>query len=89
MSWTEEESSLGLAGPKSRKVEISEEDREWVASMKEKVRMASAEKEREREKEIKRTSGGTGDFGELGRAGATKRLFVKKNGVGSGGSSMG
>ncbi|XMA12099.1 hypothetical protein WAI453_004890 [Rhynchosporium graminicola] len=37
---------LGLAGPKSRNVVISERDQEWVESMKEKVRLASAEKEK-------------------------------------------
>lgn len=69
LSWTEDDSSLGLAGPKSKKVAISERDQEWVESMKEKVRQASAEKDRERER-------GT-SFGEMDRVGGTKRLFRK------------
>lgn len=69
MSWREEESSLGLAGPKSRKSGISAENAAWVESMKEKVRIASAEKE----KKVKEKAG----FGELGQVGATKRLFKK------------
>jgi len=68
MSWAEDDSSLGLAGPKSKKVAISEKDQEWVESMKEKVRQASAEKER-------RERGAS--FGEMDRIGGTKRLFRK------------
>ena len=67
MSWREDESSLGLAGPRSRKSEISAENAAWVESMKEKVRIASAEKE----KKEKAT------FGDMGQVGATKRLFKK------------
>lgn len=67
MSWREEESSLGLAGPRSRKGEISAENAAWVESMKEKVRIASAEKE----KKEKAT------FGDMGQVGATKRLFKR------------
>ncbi|OWO99533.1 hypothetical protein B2J93_3980 [Marssonina coronariae] len=44
MSWTDEDSNLGLAGPKSKNLVISERDQEWVESIKEKVRLASAEK---------------------------------------------
>jgi hypothetical protein len=71
MSWREDESSLGLAGPRSRKGEISAENAAWVESMKEKVRVASAEKE----KKEKAT------FGDMGQVGATKRLF-KRSGRG-------
>jgi hypothetical protein len=81
LSWTDEDSSLGLAGPKSKKVAISEKDQEWVESMKEKVRQASAEKERwnkERES-VKETQRKT-SFGEMDRIGGTKRLF-RKGGV--------
>lgn len=86
-AWAGEEASLGLAGPKAKKIVISERDREWVDSMKEKVKLASAEKERrtrererldrehmEREQE-RRTS-----FGDIGRVGGTKRLFPKSAG---------
>lgn len=71
LSWTEEERGLGLAGPKAKKVAISEKDQEWVESMKEKVRLASAEKEK-KEKAKERKS-----FGEMDRVGGTKRLFRK------------
>jgi Growth-Arrest-Specific Protein 2 Domain len=67
MSWREEESNLGLAGPRSRKGEISAENAAWVESMKEKVRIASAEKEK-KEKAA---------FGDMGQVGATKRLFKR------------
>ncbi|KAH8821431.1 hypothetical protein F5884DRAFT_658949 [Xylogone sp. PMI_703] len=67
LSWSEEDSSLGLAGPKSKKVDISPRDKEWVESMKDKVRKASAEKEKE-----KRSAS---DFGVIGKVGGTKRLF--------------
>jgi hypothetical protein len=78
LSWTEEDSSLGLAGPKSKKVVISEKDQEWVESMKEKVRQASAEKERRnREKEGMKESHRKSSFGEMDRVGGTKRLFRK------------
>lgn len=79
LSWSNtEEASLGLAGPTGRNVEISERDREWVESMKEKVKQASAEKDREKEKErrVKERERGA-SFGEMGKIGGTKRLFRK------------
>jgi hypothetical protein len=79
LSWTEEDSSLGLAGPKSKKVVISEKDQEWVESMKEKVRLASAEKER-RNREREASSQRRTSFGEMEKVGGTKRLF-RKSGV--------
>ncbi|KAF9770183.1 hypothetical protein IL306_012300 [Fusarium sp. DS 682] len=70
LSWNEDESSfLGLAGPTGKKVEMSEENKAWVASVKEKVRIASGERSR-----LPSTSS---QFGELGRVGGTKRLFLK------------
>jgi hypothetical protein len=81
LSWTDEDSSLGLAGPKSKKVVISEKDQEWVESMKEKVRQASAEKERRnRERESMKESQRKTSFGEMDKVGGTKRLF-RKSGV--------
>lgn len=72
LSWTEEESSLGMAGPRSSRKEIPQESLEWVESIKERVRAAS---------------GGSGPpasaqtvpkkFGEIGKVGGTKRLFRK------------
>lgn len=72
LSWTEEEGGLGLAGPKAKKVAISERDQEWVESMKEKVRLASVEKKTEKARDRERKS-----FGEMDRVGGTKRLFRK------------
>lgn len=43
LSWAEEDSSLGMAGPKSKHIEMSEENKAWVESMKEKVRLASGD----------------------------------------------
>ena len=81
LSWTDEDSSLGLAGPKSKKVAISEKDQEWVESMKEKVRQASAEKERRnKERESMKETQRKTSFGEMDRIGGTKRLF-RKGGV--------
>jgi hypothetical protein len=70
LSWTEDDSSLGLAGPRGKKKSISERDQEWVESMKEKVRLASAEKEKKEKERERKTS-----FGEMDRVGGTKRLF--------------
>ncbi|KAG0648190.1 hypothetical protein D0Z07_5232 [Hyphodiscus hymeniophilus] len=72
LSWTEEDGGLGLAGPKAKKVAISERDEKWVESMKEKVRLASAEKEKKEAGLKDRKS-----FGEMDRVGGTKRLFKK------------
>ncbi|POR37036.1 Uncharacterized protein TPAR_02764 [Tolypocladium paradoxum] len=71
LSWVEDDSSfLGLAGPTGKKIEMSEENKAWVESVKEKVRLVSGE----------RRGSGTEDrtrLGELGRVGGTKRLFRK------------
>jgi hypothetical protein len=67
LSWTEEETGLGLAGPNTRPKIISEESQEWVQSMTEKVKQASAEKEEKSRK----------SYGELG----SKKLFRKSGGV--------
>jgi hypothetical protein len=71
LSWTEEDSSLGLAGPTGKKVEMSEESRAWVESVKEKVRLASGERK------VSGTDSIDGRFGEIGKVGGTKRLFRK------------
>ncbi|TFB02131.1 hypothetical protein CCMA1212_005917 [Trichoderma ghanense] len=68
LSWVEDESSfLGLAGPKAKKIEMSEESKAWVESIKEKVRMASGPDRKSNDKK----------FGEIGKAGGTKRVFRK------------
>lgn len=46
ISWDEEDAAagpLGMAGPRAKHVEMSEEKRKWVESVKEKVRIASGE----------------------------------------------
>ncbi|RFU72311.1 gas2 domain containing [Trichoderma arundinaceum] len=66
LSWVEDESSfLGLAGPRAKKVEMSEESKAWVESIKEKVRMASVTDRKPNDKK----------FGEMGKVGGTKRVF--------------
>ncbi|RKF58895.1 hypothetical protein GcM3_179011 [Golovinomyces cichoracearum] len=78
MSWTEEEFNLGLAGPRSKKSFISDRDQEWVESMQEKVRLASAEKDKRNrgragKLDKQRTRGLSLDGME--RIGSTIRLF--------------
>lgn len=77
MSWAEEEGGLGLAGPKSKPKPISERDQEWVESMKEKVRLASAEKEKLHNRKEGKADGGRKSLGEMEKVGGTKRLFKK------------
>lgn len=73
LSWVEDDSSfLGLAGPTGRKIEMSEENKAWVESMKERVRIASGEMKLPPTLEEKKR------FGELGKVGGTKRLFRKR-----------
>jgi hypothetical protein len=73
-----DEGTLGLAGPKRKNIKISEQDAEWVESMKEKVRLASAGNElKHRDREVKEGRRDRGSFGDLDRVGGTKRLFKK------------
>lgn len=46
ISWTEDDGTvaLGMAGPRAKQIEMSEESRAWVESVKEKVRIASTER---------------------------------------------
>ncbi|CAK7565875.1 MAG: hypothetical protein SEPTF4163_003805 [Sporothrix epigloea] len=69
LSWTEEDSPLGMSGPRAKNIEMSEESKAWVESVKERVRIASGERCVSDQLE--------GKFGEIGRVGATKRLFRK------------
>ncbi|KAI1753374.1 hypothetical protein F4782DRAFT_539725 [Xylaria castorea] len=90
VDWDEEDSSLGLAGPKAaRHREISDESRAWIESVKHKVRLASgprltasASSEQLRSSQSSQTQGHqkkslNDRFGEIGKAGSTKRLFRK------------
>ncbi|KAH9901895.1 hypothetical protein F4778DRAFT_130682 [Xylariomycetidae sp. FL2044] len=45
IDWDDEDSALGLSGPRGvRRAELSEESRQWVQDVKEKVRIASGER---------------------------------------------
>jgi hypothetical protein len=80
VSWVEDDNSfLGLAGPSGKKVEMSEENKAWVESVKEKVRLASGERKVSGQDEYNRNK-----FGELGKVGGTKRLFRRADGQGQG-----
>lgn len=74
LSWAEEESPLGMAGPRPRNIEMSEESRAWVQSVKERVRLASGE---QRKAGTDATTP-DGRFGDLGKVGGTKRLFHRQ-----------
>ncbi|ERS96547.1 gas2 domain containing protein [Sporothrix schenckii 1099-18] len=69
LSWAEEDSSLGMSGPRAKNIEMSEESKAWVESVKERVRIASGERRISDQLE--------GKFGEIGKVGGTKRLFRK------------
>jgi hypothetical protein len=78
LSWTEEDSSLGMSGPRTKNIEMSEESRAWVESVKEKVRLASGERRVSDASAAGNKKGlEGGKFGEIGKVGATKRLFRK------------
>ncbi|KAI9898348.1 hypothetical protein N3K66_006708 [Trichothecium roseum] len=73
LTWVDEDSSfLGLAGPTGKKAELSEENKAWVESVKEKVRLASGEL-----KSLNGDDSNRNKFGELGKVGGTKRLFPR------------
>jgi hypothetical protein len=62
-----------MAGPRGKQVEMSEESKAWVESVKEKVRIASGERK------VSETSALIdAKFGEIGKVGATKRLFRRQ-----------
>lgn len=69
LSHNGEESFLGLSGPRSKHIELSEENEKWVESMTEKVKQASAEKEKKEKHQA--------ILGDMGKVGSTKRLFRK------------
>lgn len=67
LSSTDDDSPLGLAGPKTRRKDVSPSKQAWVDGMVDQARKASAEKKK----------GQDGDFGDLGKVGTTKRVFMK------------
>ena len=66
-SSADDDSPLGLAGPKTRRKDVSPRKQAWVDGMIDQARKASAEKKK----------GQDGDFGDLGKVGTTKRVFLK------------
>ncbi|KAK3327281.1 hypothetical protein B0T19DRAFT_158285 [Cercophora scortea] len=76
LSWAEEDSSLGMAGPRAKHIEMSEESKAWVESVKEKVRIASSDHKLADPAAAAVLA--DGKFGEMGKVGATKRLFRRQ-----------
>lgn len=76
LSWTEEDSFLGMSGPTGKQVVLDAERKEWVDNVKERVRIASGER-----RPPPTTGGSPGDsfFGEISKVGGTKRFFRKGN----------
>ena len=79
-SWVSEDSpspspslSLGLAGPRTKQMNVSPNKQAWVDTMLERARRSGGEKTK------KNNSSHDEPFGELGIVGGTKRLFVKRN----------
>jgi hypothetical protein len=69
--------ALGLSGPKPKKARaLSEENKSWIEDVKTKVRTASGDQRLALEQ-----SKADGKFGEMGKVGATKRLFRKNLGA--------
>lgn len=64
----EESPSLGLAGPRTKKVDISPSKQAWVDDMLEQAKSASGET-------TKKKKGG--EMGDLGKVGGVKRVFLK------------
>ncbi|RKF59839.1 hypothetical protein OnM2_056003 [Erysiphe neolycopersici] len=81
MSWNEEDFNLGLAGPRSKKMSISERDQEWIESMKEKVRMASAEKDRRNRERTEKSRNRGLSLDGLDKVGGTRRFFRRDGSV--------
>lgn len=77
LSWAEEDSSLGMAGPKAKHAELSEESKLWVESVKEKVRLVSGERKAS-SSSMASQAVKEGQFGEMGKVGATKRLYRRQ-----------
>ncbi|MCJ1460185.1 hypothetical protein MMC28_010564 [Mycoblastus sanguinarius] len=69
-SWIEEDSpSLGLAGPKRKKTDISPRKQAWVDEMLEQAKKNGAD-----------NKNANGALGDLGKVGSTKRVFLKGKG---------
>lgn len=69
-SWTTEEAPLGLAGPKSKRVDVSPGKQAWVDDMMEQAKNASAEKKKTIDDSM---------FEDLGKVGSIKRVFMRSS----------
>jgi hypothetical protein len=89
-SWTGNE--VGLAGPNSKKLDLSGEKREWVAGMLKQARTVSGNimpanhtpyqreeraDSRSESRSDSRAGGKKPEFGDLGKVGGTKRIFLR------------
>ena len=75
LSWTGPDDvspSLGLAGPKTKNVDISPRKQAWVDEMMEQARQSGAEKK----------GGSESVVGDLGKVGRTRRVFFRSKKVG-------
>ncbi|KAK3398960.1 hypothetical protein B0T20DRAFT_186594 [Sordaria brevicollis] len=73
----DEEIVLGLAGPRTKNIEMSEEDKAWVEDMKAKVQSAS----NMTRKVSDSPAIADGKFGDMGKVGGTKRVFKRQGGL--------
>ncbi|KAH7075778.1 hypothetical protein BKA63DRAFT_512348 [Paraphoma chrysanthemicola] len=85
-SWTGNE--VGLAGPKAKKLDLSGEKLDWIEGMMKQARTVSGNvihanhtpfqrEERADSRSDSRAGGKKPDFGDLGKVGGTKRIFLK------------
>lgn len=73
----DEEIVLGLAGPRTKNIEMSEEDKAWVEDMKAKVQSASNMSRKVSDS----PAIADGKFGDMGKVGGTKRVFKRQGGL--------
>lgn len=73
----DEEMVLGLAGPRTKNIEMSEEDKAWVEDMKAKVQSASNMSRKVSDS----PAIADGKFGDMGKVGGTKRVFKRQGGL--------
>ncbi|KAK3350831.1 hypothetical protein B0H65DRAFT_100146 [Neurospora tetraspora] len=73
----DEEIVLGLAGPRTKNIEMSEEAQAWVEDMKAKVQSASNMSRKVSDS----PASADGKFGDMGKIGGTKRVFKRQGGL--------
>ncbi|KAJ4297855.1 hypothetical protein N0V90_005754 [Kalmusia sp. IMI 367209] len=86
-SWRGDE--VGLAGPKSKKIDLSNEKIEWIEGMMKQARSVSGNlipqqhtpqtqgERAESRSESRASARGKQEFGDLGKVGGTKRIFLR------------